>query len=213
MKIKFFKNLFSKKDKENKLYEDELKRLNPGTNIFPINKVPLELVSFGKYSYGHPLIHFYGKKNSKLKVGNFVSIADEVKFLLNEEHQIYSLSTFPFNTFIFKKEEKNYGKGDIIVEDDVWIGYGVTILSGVTIGKGVIVSAGAVVTKDLEPYGIYGGVPAKLIKYRFSKEIREKLLEIDLLRINFKNFDKCSEILYEDIDLELIETIKKNRRI
>lgn len=86
-------------------------------------------------------------------------------------------------------------KGDIIVDDDVWIGYGATILYGVHISQGAIIAVGAVVTKDIPPYAIVGGVPANILKYRFSKEIIQELLKINYehlkLQIILKNKKLC----------------------
>lgn len=94
-----------------------------------------------------------------------------------------------------------------VIKDDVWLGYGVTVLSGVTIGQGAVVGARALVTKDLEPYGIYGGVPAKLIRYRFSKDIREKLLSIDLKRVDFLKMKNEVELYDEELTEEKLEVI------
>ena len=76
-----------------------------------------------------------------------------------------------------------FSKGDITLGDDVWVGANVTICSGVTIGQGAVIAAGAVVTKDVEPYTIVGGVPARIIRYRFSQEIIKRLLTVDLERL------------------------------
>ena len=84
-------------------------------------------------------------------------------------------------------------KGDIIIYDDVSIGYGAIILSGVHIGQGAVVEAGSVVTKDIPPYAIVGGVPAKLIKYRYKPEMIEALLTIDYRKLN-------DEIIRNNID-------------
>lgn len=77
------------------------------------------------------------------------------------------------------REDDGYTKGPIILEDDVWIATNALILSGVTIGQGAIVAAGAVVVKDVPPYAVVGGNPAKIIKYRFPEEIIKKLLKLD----------------------------------
>ena len=91
-------------------------------------------------------------------------------------------------------------KGSIIVKDDVWIGTNAIICSGVTIGQGAIIAAGAVVTKDVAPYAIVGGNPAKVIKYRFDEEIRNKLLSIDIVELfdGFVNDD--ISFIYQKLD-------------
>lgn len=117
-------------------------------------------------------------KESKLKIGNFCSIAPEVAFILSADHYINQFSTYPFKSKVFDQGDEGVSKGDIIIEDDVWIGFRSTILSGVTIGQGAIVGAGSVVTKSVPPYAIVGGVPAKVISYRFETEIREEMKKL-----------------------------------
>lgn len=210
MKLKLlFKYCFSKKYRKQLKYEKELKKLNPKSNIVPTSRIPLKLLEFGDYSYGKPIIKSFGSLNERLKIGNYVSIAENVTFILSGGHHINTFSTFPFKAKYFNENEsESLCKGAIIVEDDTWIGYGVTILSGVKIGKGAIIGAGAIVTTNLEPYGIYGGVPAKLIKYRFSKEIRERLLKINFNDIDFKKFEFDKELLYKELDEEILERIE-----
>ena len=90
-------------------------------------------------------------------------------------------------------------KGDIKVDDDVWIGYGATILSGVHIGQGVVVAAGSVVTRDVPPYAIVGGVPANVIKYRFSSDLIEELLMIDYSKLTKEEIKKHITDLYRPL--------------
>ena len=92
-------------------------------------------------------------------------------FVLNADHYTNTISTYPFKAKIVENCLEGVSKGNIIVDDDVWIGYRAIIMSGVHIGQGAIVAAGAVVTKDVPPYAIVGGVPAKVIKYRFEPGI------------------------------------------
>lgn len=92
-----------------------------------------------------------------------------------------------------------FSKGDIIVDDDVWIGYGATIMSGVHIGQGAVVAAGAVVTKDVPPYAIVGGVPAKVIKYRFEPEMIEELLKVDYSKLTKEDIEKHIDDLYKKL--------------
>lgn len=214
MKLKLIlKYCFSKKYRKQLKYEKELKKLNPKANIVPTSKVPLKLLEFGDYSYGKPNIKSFGALNEKLKIGNYVSIAENVTFILSGGHYINTFSTFPFKANYFnEKESESLCKGPIIVGDDTWIGYGAIILSGVKIGQGAIVGAGALVNSNLEPYGIYGGVPAKLIKYRFSKEIRERLLKINFNDIDFKKFEIDKELLYEELDEKILEEIENKSK-
>ena len=100
-------------------------------------------------------------------------------------------------------------KGDIIVDDDVWIGYGATILSGVHIGQGAVIAAGAVVTKDVPPYAIVGGVPAKVIKYRFSPEIIQQLMKLDYSKLTEDMIRERIDDLYTSLDGKTPEEVGK----
>ncbi len=132
------------------------------------------------------VLYHYPINHDKLQIGKFCSIACGAKFLFNSaNHTLSSLSTYPFPLFFEEWGlEKNDvtkawdNKGDIVIGNDVWIGYEAVILAGVTIGDGAIIGTRAVVTKDVPPYTIVGGVPAKSIKKRFPEEIISALLEI-----------------------------------
>lgn len=116
-------------------------------------------------------------------IGKFCSLALGVKIGL-DEHDYNLVSTHPFlysskyGKFVDVKNSIQK-KGKTIIEDDVWIGAGSIILKGIKISKGAVIAAGSVVTKDVEPYSIYAGVPAKMIKKRFDDETIKKLLKID----------------------------------
>ena len=120
----------------------------------------------------------------KLIIGKFCMIASDVTFIMNgANHLTDAITTYPFaifgNAWANAMEGKNYpSKGNIVVGNDVWIGYNATIMAGVTIGDGAIIGTNSVVTKDVEPYAIVGGNPAKLIKKRFSDDEIKDLLEI-----------------------------------
>ena len=140
-------------------------------------------MSYGKYTYGNPTIH-WKNKDAKLLVGNFCSISANVNVFLGGNHRTDWVTTYPFGHIhkgifnIFKGEGHPSTKGDIIIGNDVWIGANVTIMSGVTIGDGAVIANNSHVVKNIEPYSLVGGNPAKLIKYRFTQEQIEKLLEI-----------------------------------
>ena len=140
-------------------------------------------MSFGKYTYGSPNIA-WGNFGSKLIVGNFCSIAGNVNIYLGGNHRTDWITTYPFghihkNIFNgFNGEGHPATKGDVIIGNDVWIGDNATIMSGVTIGDGVVIANNSHVVKNVEPYSLVGGNPAKLIKYRFTQEQIQKLLEI-----------------------------------
>ncbi|MDO6743223.1 CatB-related O-acetyltransferase [Tenacibaculum soleae] len=121
----------------------------------------------------------------KLIIGKFCMIASDVKFIMNgANHLTDSISTYPFaifgNGWENAMEGKTYPqKGNINIGNDVWIGYNATIMAGVTIGDGAIIATNATVVKDVPPYTIVGGNPAKEIKRRFSDEKIAQLLELE----------------------------------
>jgi virginiamycin A acetyltransferase len=141
--------------------------------------------------------------NDKLIIGKFCSIAHGVEFILNGgNHQVEAISTYPFNIFgeewADAMEGRQYPqKGDIVIGNDVWIGYRAVIMPGVTIGDGAIIAACAVVTKDVAPYSIVGGNPAREIRKRFSESKIAELLALKwwdwpIEKINLHVRDLCS---------------------
>lgn len=168
----------------------------PENDIIPMNVFPEEILSVGKGSYGEINVVTFSN-STKLEIGNYVSIAQHVTFLLSAEHNINTISTYPFKVKLLESEEQEAGtKGGITVEDDVWIGFGCTIMSGVTIGQGAIVAAGSIVTKNVEPYTIVGGVPAKKIKDRFSDDLKQELCQIDFGKLDTDSVSKHINELY-----------------
>ena len=132
------------------------------------------------------VLYHYPVNGDRLKIGKFCSIACGAKFLFNSaNHALGSLSTYTFPIFYeeWGLDRRNVAdawdnKGDIVVGNDVWIGYEAVILSGVTIGDGAVIGARAVVTKDVPPYTIMGGVPARPIRRRFDEATVETLLRL-----------------------------------
>lgn len=178
------------KNKHNQTYPDSL---------FNINRV-----SVGKGTYGPIKAISYECAGSELKIGNYCSIGGETLFLLGGEHNYRSFSTYPFAELLVNRKVDTTSKGPIIVEDDVWIGDRATILSGVHIGQGAVIAAGAVVVTDIPAYAIAGGVPCKVIKYRFTDSMVNKMLRVDFNKIDREfienNFTKATSEL-EDNDL------------
>jgi len=151
-----------------------------------LNRVLFERSSDGRQlaTFSHPQVevgaHTYGLRrecffayhpDDRVRIGKFCSIADGVKFVFGG-HRLDTISTFPFRAICFgdAPHADATSRGQIIVGHDVWIGANAVILSGVNIGNGAVVAAGAVVNKDVPPYAVVGGVPAKLIKMRFEPE-------------------------------------------
>ena len=132
------------------------------------------------------VLYHYPINRDRLIIGKFCSIACGAKFLFNSaNHTLSSLSTYPFPLFFeeWGLEKRNVAaswdnKGDIVIENDVWIGYEAVIMAGVTIGDGAIIGARAVVTKDVPPYTVAGGIPAKPIKKRYPEETIAALSEL-----------------------------------
>ena len=147
------------------------------------------------------VLYHYEINHDRLIIGKFCSIACGACFILNSaNHTLKSLSTYPFPLFFeeWELDRKNVtrswdNKGDIVIGNDVWIGYEAIILSGVTIGDGAIIASRAVVTEDVLPYTIVGGVPAKAIRKRFSEQTISHLLKI-------KWWDWTKERITQNID-------------
>lgn len=137
----------------------------------------------GDYSYGNPQILHWGE-NTTLTIGKFCSIADGVKIFLGGNHRTDWITTYPFNQLndLWSNAKGIKGhpssNGNVVIGNDVWIGNGAIIMSGVTIFDGAVIGANAVVTKDVLPYTIVGGNPAKLIRKRFSEKEIQMLLDI-----------------------------------
>jgi virginiamycin A acetyltransferase len=119
----------------------------------------------------------------KLIIGKFCSIASDVKFIMNGgNHRTDWLTNYPFpifqNGWEIAMPEEWPNKGDTIIGNDVWLGYNATIMPGIKVGDGAIIATNSVVTKDVPPYAMVGGNPAKIIRKRFDEETINKLLEV-----------------------------------
>jgi virginiamycin A acetyltransferase len=134
----------------------------------------------GEWSYGRPQVLPFDDC-TKLIIGRFCSIASDVTILLGGEHRTDWVCTYPFNELFDDAREFQghpHTKGDVKIGNDVWIGYGALILSGVSIGNGAVIAARSVVTKNVAPYSIVAGNPARHIRFRFPEHIINALQEI-----------------------------------
>ena len=158
------------------------------------------------------VLYHYPVNGDRLVIGKYCSIACGAKFLLNSaNHTLRSLSTYPFPIFyeawgtpVSEVSSAWDNRGDIVIGTDVWIGYEAVILSGVHIGDGAIIGARAVVTRDVEPYTIMGGVPARPIRKRYDEETIQRLLALRWWDFPTEQMRKCLDAL-EQGDLQALE--------
>ena len=143
------------------------------------------IAEIGDYSYGVPAVMHYGEK-SKLLIGKYCSIGLQVTIFIGGNHRSDWITTYPFSAPELNEiwpEAKNIEghpatKGDVKIGNDVWIGHGATILSGIEIGDGAVIGAMAVVTKNVRPYAIVAGNPAREIRRRFGDDDIKLLLQL-----------------------------------
>ncbi len=134
----------------------------------------------GDWTYGAPEILSWGE-GATLKIGRFCSIANGVEIMLGGEHRADWLTTYPFN--VLCEQARSFSghpktKGDVVIGNDVWIGSKALLLSGVKIGDGAVVGARSVIAKDVAPYAVVAGNPARLYKFRFDEQAIQALLRI-----------------------------------
>ena len=164
-----------------------LQRLRRGRN--PHNETRLHLAALsrrygfdvGAYSYGRPKVRF-PESGRRLSIGRYCSIADRVEILLGGGHRLDWVSTYPFAAMrglwpdARAPGDFHTARGDVTIGHDVWLGSGCMILSGVTVGHGAVVAARAVVTRDVPPYAVAAGSPARVVRHRFDAETVDALV-------------------------------------
>jgi acetyltransferase-like isoleucine patch superfamily enzyme len=187
-------------------------------------EIKKKLSVVGKWSYGSPKIYRYNWKN-KIYIGNFCSIGPEVKIIIGGNHRTDWVTTSPLpdenfnfdNTFANARKIKNFNlsKGDLFIKNDVWIGAFSIILSGITLGNGCVIAAGSVVTKDVKPYTIVGGVPAKFLRSRFNKKQSKFLNESGWWDLEDEKINFLSQYLLNKNVSEFIKKFKdlKNKKV
>lgn len=175
-------------------------------NIFPINTVRV-----GNNSYGVVNVRYWRHPKEGLSIGAYVSIAENVVFILGGNHTTTGYMTYPLHTMRgFYTSDDSYSKGPIVIEDDVWIGFGSIILSGVKIGRGSVIAAGSIVTKSFPEFSVIAGNPAKLIKRRLSDEQISLIQDMSFESLKLDNLtDKDVDLLYQQPDSTNILEVKR----
>lgn len=165
--------------------------------IQELNSLPSHCAAYGEYSYGIPNALSWGE-GTVYRVGKYCSIAAGATIFLGGNHRVDWISTYPFNV-LFPEGKHIVGhpatKGDVNIGNDVWIGANAVIMSGVTIGDGAVVGACSVVTKNVPPYAIVAGNPARIVKYRFDKKTIEQLLELKWWNWHIEKVKRNLELL------------------
>ena len=177
-------------------------------------------ISIGRFTYGEQNISIsQWNEGAALRIGAFCSLAKNVNIFLGGNHRTDWITTFPFG-HIYQDElggSEILGhpstKGDVIIGNDVWIGFGATIMSGIRIGDGAVIAANACVTKDVAPYHIVAGNPAKHVKQRFDDEIVDLLLRLKWWDLPLEDIKRITKTLSSKPDklilLELISTYRE----
>lgn len=175
------------------------------------------ITKVGKHTYGgENFVTILTGEGAIVEVGAFCSIAFNVRLVLGGNHRTDWFTTFPFG-HVSKGVFPAYGgeghpttKGDIIIGNDVWLSENVTIMSGVKIGDGAVIAHNSHVVKDVPPYSIVGGNPAKFIKYRFSQPVIDKLLELKWWEWADEDINRISPILCSSDEKALLQIQRPN---
>lgn len=184
------------------------RRKNKHNSVSVGNRFPIGSVKVGAETYGVLNVIWMAPQWAKLKIGNYCSIGPQVTFLMGGQHDYKRISTWPFQSRVYKLPPPPPGQSanyDIMVEDDVWIGYGCLIMSGVTIGKGCVIGARSIVTKNIPPYSVFVG--NKVLKKRFSDDIIEKLKELDFASIHHDKNDCYQEFCMTQINEDNVDKV------
>lgn len=178
------------------------------------NNLPTNLVSVGFGSYGSEnlIVHSWDQ-STKCNIGKYCSIADNVNLYLGGNHNTNLISTYPFGTsneLIGHRPGHPLSNGDINVGNDVWIGSHASIMSGVTIGDGAVIAAHSHVVKDVRPYEIVGGNPAQHIRFRFTTDLIERLVQVRWWNLPESEVHKYRDLLTTIPNKDLLEKFEQD---
>lgn len=188
--------------------ENEWKAINGSYRKLLLSTIYGDSIRIGEYTYGYEFETFHINNNSqRITIGRYCSIAERVKIFGGGEHGYKTISTYPFKTLFLGQNIDAKSKGQTIIGNDVWLGYHSTILSGVKIGDGAIIAGMSVVTKDVPSYAIVAGNPARIIKFRFSDNVIEKLQKIKWWELKEDDIKNNIDLFYENLEDKSIEEI------
>ncbi len=207
----FFKalELWWKREKKNVAlhrFKKNWRKINADNDTSPDGIYDLNKISVGKATYGIVKVVHHGVDDFSVSIGSYCSIAKGVEFVVDGEHDISGLMTYPVRA-IFSDGPSSISRGPIIVGHNVWLGRNSTIMSGVRVGDGAVVAAGAIVTKDVPPYSVVGGVPARVIKYRCDEAARERLKHLDYSRIGEDILREKTNLFTSSLGVDAVERI------
>lgn len=191
----------------------KLREIRNDKKVFTNSHKQYAEFNIGDYTYGKPALWWFDKNTCR--IGKFCSIAEGVKILGGGDHRTDWITTYPFNAlckyFPFAEGISGHpkSKGPVIIGNDVWIGHDASIMSGVTVGDGAVVAAKSLVAHDVPPYAIVGGVPAKLIRYRFSPAHIQKLLRIRWWDWDLETIARYIQWLLNSDITSFIEAVEK----
>lgn len=177
------------------------------------------IISIGDFTYGENNLDIreWGE-GASLSIGKFCSLGDKISIYLGGNHRTDWITTYPFgHTFINQFGPERYpghpaSNGDIVIGSDVWIGADVKIFSGVKIGNGAVIAGSSVITKDVEPYSIVGGNPAKFIKLRFDESIVELLCKLEWWDLSVDQIKNIKEILCHPPSIDVLNKLIEKYR-